>query len=164
LTNLIDQGAIISPLADIEVSSRGSRVIIGKNTRVDSFVKMKFAGGPGDIQIGANSYINSGTVIYNGGGVWIGENVLIAANTTFATANHAFDDPERPIRLQGFKPSKGGIRIEDDCWIGANCVLLDGAIIRAGCVVAAGTIVRGEVPAMSVIGGNPWRILRSRCA
>ncbi|KAG1165781.1 hypothetical protein G6F35_018578 [Rhizopus arrhizus] len=52
-------------------------------------------------------------------------------------------------------PSKGGILIEEDCWIGANCVLLDGGILRRGCVVAAGTGLRGEWPAYAVIAGNP---------
>ena len=52
--------------------------------------------------------------------------------------------------------------IEDDVWIGANVVLLDGAVLRRGCVIGAGSVVRGEVPAYSVQGGNPlvlkgWR-------
>ena len=37
---------------------------------------------------------------------------------------------------------RGGIVIEDDVWIGANCVLLDGAVLRRGCVVGAGSLVR----------------------
>jgi virginiamycin A acetyltransferase len=162
MSNRIDESAIISPLADLETSSRGSKIIIGAKVRIDAFVKLKFAGGAGDIVIGAESSLNSGTVIYNGGGVTIGEGVLIAANVTFATANHGYLDADLPIRKQGFLPSRGGIQVEDDCWIGANCVLLDGAIIRKGAVIAAGTIVRGEVPAYSVVGGNPWQVLKTR--
>ncbi|MBU3655639.1 MAG: acyltransferase, partial [Alphaproteobacteria bacterium] len=45
--------------------------------------------------------------------------------------------------------------IEDDVWIGANCVLLDGAILRQGCVIGAGSIVRGEVPAYAIAHGQP---------
>jgi acetyltransferase-like isoleucine patch superfamily enzyme len=45
--------------------------------------------------------------------------------------------------------------IEDDVWIGANCVLLDGALLRRGCVIGAGSLVRGEVEAYSVQAGNP---------
>ncbi|WP_296606077.1 DapH/DapD/GlmU-related protein [Roseibium sp.] len=52
--------------------------------------------------------------------------------------------------------------IGDDVWIGANCVFLDGAIVHSGCVIAAGTVVKGEVPAFSVIAGNPWRQIGAR--
>ena len=52
-------------------------------------------------------------------------------------------------------PSRGGIVIEDDVWIGANCVLLDGAVLRRGCVIGAGSLVRGEVPAYAVHAGHP---------
>lgn len=160
--NDIHPTARISPLADIETSSRGSKVIIGPHAVIDSYVKVKFAGGLGDVRVGRDSYLNSGCVIYSGHGVTIGDNVLIAANCTLAATNHEFRDPAIPIRLQGFMPGRGGIIIEDDVWIGANCVLLDGSIVRRGAVVSAGTVVRSEVPAYAVIGGNPWRLFKSR--
>ena len=98
---------------------------------IDAFVKIKPAGGSGDVVIGRGTVINSGCVLYTGNGIRIGRNVLIAANCTLAPTNHAFADPDRPIREQGFQPSRGGIVIGDDVWIGANCVLLDGATIGA---------------------------------
>lgn len=154
--------ARISPLADIEDSVRGTRIEIGAHTVVDSFVKFKPAGGCGDVQIGAWTVINSGCVLYTGNGIQIGDKVAIAANCTFAPVNHAYHDRNRPIREQGFLPSKGGILIEDDVWIGANCVLLDGAILRKGCVIGAGSIVRGEIHAYSVNAGQPMRIVGYR--
>lgn len=63
------------------------------------------------------------------------------------------------IKAQRFRPSKGGILLEDDVWIGANCVILDGAILRQGCVIGAGSVVRGEVPAYSINVGNPLRLV-----
>ena len=62
----------------------------------------------------------------------------------------------------GFLPGKGGIVIEDDVWIGANCVLLDGATLRRGCVIAAGTLVKGECEAYTVYAGNPARPIGKR--
>ena len=56
-------------------------------------------------------------------------------------------------------PSRGGIVIEDDVWVGANAVLLDGAILRQGCVVGAGAVVRGELPAFSISVGAPARVV-----
>jgi virginiamycin A acetyltransferase len=151
----ISPDAQISPLADIEESVRGTLIEIGPGCRIDSFVKVKPVGGDGGIVIAANSYINSGTVIYSGNGVRIGSNVLIAANCTLAPVNHEFRDRARLIVEQRFMPSRGGIVIEDDVWIGCNSVILDGAILRRGCVVAAGSVVRGELPAYAVCAGNP---------
>lgn len=112
--------------------------------------------------VGENSVINSGCVIYTSNGVKIGASVLIAANCTLAPVNHSFADKNRTIRSQGFTPSKGGIVIEDDVWIGSNCVILDGALIRQGCVIAAGSIVRGELAEFGVYAGNPATLLRPR--
>jgi len=158
----IDPTAKISPLADIEESIRGTLIQVGPRTVIDSFVKIKPAGGMGDVVIGADCAINSGTVIYTGNGVRIGDAVAIAANCTLAPTNHAIADRDRPIREQGFQPSKGGIVIEDDVWLGAGVVLLDGAILRHGCVIAAGSVVRGEVEAFAIYAGGPARRIGER--
>lgn len=158
----IDPTARISPLADIEDSVRGTRTIIGAGSFVDSFVKIKPVGGTGDVIIGANTYINSGCVLYSGNGLVIGDHVAIAANCVFAPVNHEFRDRTRLIREQRFTPSKGGIVIEDDVWIGAGVVVLDGAVLRRGCVIGAGSLVRGEVAEYSIQAGNPLRLIGHR--
>lgn len=158
----IDPTAKISPLADIEDSVRGTVIQVGPRTVIDSFVKIKPAGGMGDVLIGADCAINSGTVIYTGNGVVIGDAVAIAANCTLAPTNHAVADRARRIRDQGFQPSKGGIVIEEDAWLGAGVVVLDGAIIRKGAVIAAGSVVLGEVPAYEIHAGAPARRIGRR--
>ncbi|MFN9281536.1 MAG: acyltransferase [Rubrivivax sp.] len=147
--------ARVSRLADIEDSVRGSLIRVGAHSVIDSFVKVKPAGGSGDLIIGEHVAINSGCVLYTGNGIRIGNSVAIAANCTFAPVNHAYADRGRPIQQQGFLPSKGGIVVEDDVWIGANCVLLDGSVLQQGCVVAAGSIVRGELMAYGIYAGQP---------
>jgi acetyltransferase-like isoleucine patch superfamily enzyme len=154
--------ARISPLADIEDSVRGTKIVVEDGAVIDAFVKIKPAGGSGDVVIGRGSVINSGCVIYTGNGVTIGAHVAIAANCTFAATNHEFRDRNKLIMQQGFQPSRGGIVIEDDVWIGANVVLLDGAILRQGCVIAAGSVVRGEVAAYTINAGNPLRVVGQR--
>ena len=52
--------AFVSPLADIEDSVKGSRIIVGPGSYIDAFVKIKAAGGTGDVIIGEQSFINSG--------------------------------------------------------------------------------------------------------
>lgn len=60
MTHEIDSSAKISRLADLEVSSRGSRLVIGADVVIESFVKLKFSGGLGNIKIGACNYIDFG--------------------------------------------------------------------------------------------------------
>ncbi len=158
----VHPSARISRFADIEDSVRGSRIVLGADSVIDSFVKIKPAGGSGDLLMGRHVVINSGCVLYTGHGIRIGDNVAIAANCTLAPVNHAYLRRDRLIREQGFLPSKGGIVIEDDVWIGANCVLLDGTIIRQGAVVGAGAVVKGELQAFGVYAGQPLRKIGER--
>ncbi len=154
--------AKVSALADIEDSVRGTKIVIGPGCMIDAFVKIKPVGGTGDLVLGSNVYLNSGCVLYTGNGIGIGDNVLVAANCTFASANHEFSDPSRPIRLQGFKPSRGGIVIGNDVWIEANTVLLDGCKIGDGAIIAAGSVVRGAVEPYTICGGSPLEVLGRR--
>lgn len=154
----ISNSAKISKLADIEESIRGTNIIIDDEVVIDSFVKIKSVGGTGDIYIGKKSYINSGTVIYSGNGVNIGNYVLIASNCTLAPVNHEYRSKDKTIIEQRFMPSKGGIIIEDDVWIGANTVILDGSIIKKGVVIGACSLVRGELEAYGIYSGNPLQL------
>jgi len=154
--------ARVSPLADIEPSTRGTRVVLGEGVVIDAFVKIKPVGGTGDVVIGDRSYVNSGTVIYSGNGVRIGRGVLIAANCTIAPVNHEFRDRSRTILEQRFMPSRGGIVIEDDVWIGAGAVLLDGSVVRKGAVVGALSLVRGELAEYTIYAGTPAQPIGTR--
>jgi acetyltransferase-like isoleucine patch superfamily enzyme len=158
----ISPEARISRFADIEDSVRGTKITICAGAFIDSFVRIRPVGGTGDVYVGENSYINAGTVIYSGNGVKIGRNVLIAANCTLAPVNHEYRSREKTIFEQRFMPSKGGIVIEDDVWIGANAVILDGALIRRGAVVAALSLVRGELEEYGIYGGTPLKLLGKR--
>lgn len=158
----IHPSARVSPMADIEDSVRGTKIVIGENVMIDAFVKIKPVGGVGDLLIGAGSSVNSGCVLYTGNGIRIGHDVAIAANCTFAPVNHEYADRQTLIRKQGFRPSKGGIVVGNDIWIGANCVLLDGTVIGDGCVVAAGSIVRGTLEPYHVYAGHPLRKVGER--
>jgi acetyltransferase-like isoleucine patch superfamily enzyme len=158
----ISPDARISPLADIEDSTRGSIIEIAAGAVIDSFVKIKPAGGSGNVYVGGNTVINSGCVIYTGNGVVIGRGCAIAANCTFAAVNHEYRDADRPITQQRFMPSRGGIVIEDDVWIGANTVILDGAVLGKGCVVGAGSVVREKLLPYSINVGSPTRMIGMR--
>ena len=164
MTIEIHPTAYVSSLADFESSSKGSKIFIGPNVYIDSFVKFKAAGGVGDILIGAGTQINSGCVLYIGNGISIGENVSIATNCVLAPTNHNFEDAKVVIQRQGFKKSKGGIRIGNDVWIGSLTSVLDGSTLGNGCVVGASSLVRGNLDEFGVYVGNPLRKITSRMA
>jgi virginiamycin A acetyltransferase len=145
----------ISPDARIHPSIRGSRITIGDFSQIYDFVCIRAVGGIGDITIGAHCYINPSCVMYSGNGITLGDYVLLAPGVMLLPSNHAYASRDLPIRHQGFSPSKGGIVIEDDVWLGANCVVLDGTSIGKGSIVAAGSVVRGVIPAYEVWGGVP---------
>jgi len=162
MPNQIASSAIISKLADIEESSKGSKLIIKGGCQIDSFVKIKFTGGVADIEIGEYCYLNSGTVLYSGNGIKIGDNVLIGPNCNIVPTNHQYSDRDTPMRLQRFLPSKGGIIIEDDVWLGANVTILDGAYIKKGSIIGANSTVIGEVEGYSIYAGSPAKKIKSR--
>ena len=108
----------------IEISIRGTDTTIGENSVIDNFVKIKHVGGTESITIGKNVYLNSGCVLYSGNGITIGNDVLIGPNCNIVPTNHNAESRNLPMREQGFQPSKGGIIIEDDVWLGANVTVL----------------------------------------
>ena len=109
--------------------------------------------------VGNNVSFNRNTVIR--GRFEIGSNVAIAPNCTIIGLNHGFSDLSIPIKKQKCT-SKGGCIIENDVWIGANCVILDGVRIGEGSVIGAGSVVTKSIPPYSIAVGNPCRVISSR--
>jgi acetyltransferase-like isoleucine patch superfamily enzyme len=110
------------------------------------------------IQIGKESLIGEYCVIRGQGGVKIGDRVYTSPYCQIIAVNHVFDDPNRPFIEQGITAE--GILIEDDVWIGAGAIITDGVQIGKGAVVAAGAVVTEDVPAHTIVGGVPARIIR----
>lgn len=54
----------------------------------------------------------------------------------------------------------GGVKIEDDCWIGAGAIILNGITIGKGSVVGAGAVVTKDVEPYTIVGGNPAHKIR----
>jgi virginiamycin A acetyltransferase len=158
----VDPTAWVSPDARIHASQRGSRIAIGAHSQVYDFVVIRAVGGTGDIVIGEHCYINPHCVLYSGSGIRFGDYVLVGPHCSIVPANHAIERTDVVMRKQGFMPSRGGVVVEDDVWIGAHCVLLDGTHIESGAVIAAGSVVSGRVTGKTVWGGNPCRLIRAR--
>lgn len=61
-----------------------------------------------------------------------------------------------------FGGTRGDVVIGSDVWLCANCTILSGVTVGHGAVVAAGAIVTRDVPAYSVVAGNPAKHIRWR--
>ena len=107
-----------------------------------------------NIHIGKRVFINSGCKFQDQGGIYIGDDVLIGHNCVIATLNHVMD----PDRRADMIPAP--VHIGNKVWIGANVTILQGVTIGDGAVVAAGAVVNKNVPARSVVGGIPAKILK----
>jgi virginiamycin A acetyltransferase len=143
-------------------SVRGTRIVVGARTHIDAFAVIRAVGGTGDVFIGEDSRIGPHCVLYSGNGIKIGSYVLMAPHVSVVPTNHAFDRRDIPIAQQRFMPARGGVVIEDDVWIGAQVVLLDGTYIERGGVVAAGSVVRCRIPGFEIWGGVPARFIDRR--
>lgn len=158
----IHPAALISQDARIYPSQKGTKISIGAYSEIYDFVVIKPVGGMGDIDIGEHCYINAHCTLYSGHGITLEDYVLLAPGVVIAGSNHAYSSLECEIRKQGFSPTKGGVYIERDVWVGANAVILDGAYIESGAVIAAGSVVRGRVGKNEIWGGVPAKFIKSR--
>lgn len=109
-----------------------------------------------NIAVGDNFFANYNFTVLDGAKVCIGNNVFIAPNVGLYTAGHPLDPDERNKGLEYARP----ITIGDDVWIGAGVQVCPGVTIGRGAVIAAGSIVVRDVPAFSVVAGNPAKIIK----
>ena len=153
---MIKYKCFISLKSEIQLAKN---IIIGKKTRISSFVKIKATNG--FIRIGENCTINSFCFIdADKGGVEIGYNVLIGPHVGIHGSNYNYESREKLILNQGIISK--GIRIEDDVWIGAHSTILDGVIIGKGAVIGAGAVVTRDIPPYSVAVGAPAKVKKKR--
>ena len=59
-------------------------------------------------------------------------------------------------------PLKGDTVIGNDVWIGQNVTVMPGVHIGDGAIIAANSVVTKDIPAYSIAGGNPCRVIRRR--
>ena len=107
-----------------------------------------------NIHAGKNVFINSGCHFQDQGGIFIGDGTLIGHCVVLATVNH---DPDPESRADMcLKP----IKIGKNVWIGSHATVTQGVSVGDGAVIAAGAVVTKDVPAFTVVGGVPARVIK----
>lgn len=107
-----------------------------------------------NITIGEDVFINSGCHFQDQGGIEIGDGCLIGHNVVLATVNHALEPSQD--RKNVYAPISIGRKV----WIGSNVTVLPGVSIGDWAVIAAGAVVTKNVPAYTVVGGVPAKVIK----
>jgi len=154
---IIDDNSYINALSENGIIL-GDNVTISRNCQIvcTGVIARKGVG----ISIGNYSAIGAMSFIGGQGGLKIGNNVIMGAGVKIFTENHKIEDLFKFIRDQG--ETRKGIIIEDNCWVGADAIILDGVKIGTGSVIAAGSVVSHDVDSYSIVAGVPAKVIRKR--
>lgn len=117
----------------------------------------------GRLEIGKNvSLMDNSQINANRSLVIIGDNVLIAPNVVIQGVNHNISDIDINFVDSGDQVEKNFIYIENNVWIGANSTILPGVKIGHSSVVGAGAVVTKDIEPLTIVGGVPAKLIRTR--
>ena len=120
-----------------------------------------------NLSIGDGSSIPKGSTFYcTRAELKIGNKVIFGPKPTIITGDHRIDIIGKYIidvtDEEKLPEQDAPVKIEDDCWIGANVTILKGVTIGRGTVVAAGAVVNRDIPPYCIAGGVPAKVLKFR--
>ena len=104
--------------------------------------------------------IGTGAFLDANGGIEIHSGFVSGPNLTIHSSNHIYEHA-RTIPFDNELVKKPVI-IDKNCWFGANVFIVPGVHIGEGCIVAGGAVVTKSFPPLSVIGGNPAKVIKMR--
>jgi acetyltransferase-like isoleucine patch superfamily enzyme len=92
----------------------------------------------------------------------IHDNVLIGSNVLITDHSHGQMVPGECDQIPRLRrlSSKGPVVIEENVWIGENVSILPNVTIGRGAIIGANSVVNKSVPAYTVVGGVPARVLK----
>ncbi|EPR37660.1 transferase hexapeptide repeat containing protein [Desulfovibrio sp. X2] len=108
-----------------------------------------------DISVGRNVFVNQNCTFHDLGGLDIADDVMIGPNVSIITTGHPLEPSQRRAAVVA-RP----IIIGRNVWIAAGATIIGGVTVGENSVVAAGAVVTKDVPANTLVGGNPARVIR----
>jgi len=145
---------------DFRVITLGRQVKIGPFCEIVALSADPMSRVPGALRIGSASTIGAMCNIRAAGGIiQIGDNCLVGQNVSLIASNHQIKSGCIYWQLR-YDEGKTGIKIGNNCWIGAGATVLPGCTVGDAAVVAAGSVVTRNVPPNEIWGGVPARKIR----
>lgn len=137
----------------------GKNVKIRKNYRIECihfFHNQLFTP---ELLIGEGVLIGNNFTAFVSDRMVIGEHTIIASYVTITTENHG-TDPLSPIPFADQPLESKAVIIGSNVWIGQNVIILPGVTVGDNSVIAAGSIVTKNVESMTIVAGNPARVIK----
>lgn len=138
---------------ELVIKNRG-RISLGK--RITAFRRVTLVTNGGNLHLGNFVFFNRNCIVVALHQITIGNNCIFGPGVTIYDHDHKFSYDGI---IHG-KYNTSPVIIEDNCWVGANVMILRGTHIGEGCVIGAGTVVKGEIPAHSIVTSNRELIIR----
>jgi acetyltransferase-like isoleucine patch superfamily enzyme len=110
---------------------------------------------PTGVHIGNHSIVGNDAFLDGRRGLYIGDNVSIAAEVRIYTLHHDLESPT-------FGSTGGPVHIEDRVYVGGRVMILPNVRVGEGAVIASGAVVTKNVEPYTVVGGVPARFIRNR--
>lgn len=108
-----------------------------------------------NLTIGKGVFINSGCCFQDQGGITIGDGCFIGHQVVFATIDHGLEPENRHDNFVS------PIKLGKNVWVGSHATILRGVNVGDNAVIAAGAVVNRDVPANTVVGGVPAKVIKS---
>lgn len=165
----------IAPSAKVRFSQlrfpHGARLTVGEGSIVEGSIALQRENA--EVLVGRNTSFGA-SLIDCAARVEIGDDVLISWACVIADHDsHSLGWRARSVDIGNLREDREKVwagvatkpvKIGNKCWIGMHSILLKGVEIGEGAVVAAGSVVTKSVPAWTIVGGNPARIIREIAA
>jgi acetyltransferase-like isoleucine patch superfamily enzyme len=165
----LQEDAVLGSGARIRnIRGDSDKITVGRHSRILGEL-LTFAHG-GEISIGEWCYVGEGSRIWSAASIIIGNRVLISHSANvFDNLTHPLGAAARHQQIRqifshghprDISLDESPVRLCNDAWIGAGAMVLRGVTVGEGGVVAAGAVVTKDVPAFSIVAGNPAVLIR----
>jgi acetyltransferase-like isoleucine patch superfamily enzyme len=170
---LVDDCGIRTRLVgSVERRASGGYIAIGERCLIHGQLVLERS--ESRISIGHNSFVGGGTTLDCVLSIVIEDDVLLSYgcivsdcdnhNTKLSLRKHDLEAWMNNTRRNWDLSPMAPVRICRGAWIGARSIILKGVTVGEGAIVGAGSVVTRDVPAFTIVAGNPARTVRELTA
>ena len=160
---VLSEGCILDARHPMSEGARRDAIVLGNGVMLADGVMLSCKGG--GIRLGDNVGVNTRAVIQSVGDcpVHVGDDCVIGQGCLLV-AGGSYDIGDRDDGLIRERPmvQDGGLRLENNVWLGARVTVLGGVNMGSGSVAGAGAVITKSIPSRALCVGVPARVVRTR--